>query len=697
MRKILCLAAVTFTLISCGGRSGNHNAQPLTHQGTPDLLKQVVDQNGGTIEFNDPTSLYDELKITIPIGAMNQPATITANIPKNFTMPPIATLPIEFRPAGTVFAQPITMQIPYNPGLIQQGDDPQDLMMLIESTSGDVEVVLDPTIDATKKIATSTTTHFSLFDVLYPREFKLFRQPYLFIDSAPTNYEIAETFGYLSLYHAYHPLITKGASNKTITLGKGTQQSFFSTSDGNVLMIHGLFSTPADFRFDQNGNANDNDVLAMLKQNPDVHNILLYQYQSGWSVESNAKKLSEMIIANAQPNCRFTIIAHSMGGVVARTAIEKFGVLNAKNVITLGTPHEGGTLHNFTDFFAQFQIAAYVAKGVFPGLSDILSTSPFLTTLNTNFPGQKPSTTEYYLVAGRKFDNGTLLDHDGLVDTTSALSSILGVPQNHTFTVEKQDHNQLHSNARLNGVAVKIREWMSGVPNRPPDVNAGQDQTGAVNALFILAGTATDPDGDPIIKTEWRQISGPAAGLLNASFTATQAGDYVFEFIARDPLLTATDVVTITVNAPPPPPPPPVQRRAFSSTNTWCTNPQYPGSNLASFLASITVGQGFTGGASFDTILTTIPTTATVKSATVVFLTRTVWQSGYVTLSNGSKKTLAIFDAANASADVTAYVQSLVTTGAQNCDFILTASTAYVEYQINAVGGSDPWINVQWQ
>ena len=75
----LCLS------LSCGGGGGNDGSQPTIPPAVLDLVKQVVDQNGGTLEYKDANSAYNELKITIPAGAMSQSVTITAEIPKNFT------------------------------------------------------------------------------------------------------------------------------------------------------------------------------------------------------------------------------------------------------------------------------------------------------------------------------------------------------------------------------------------------------------------------------------------------------------------------------------------------------------------------------------------------------------------------------------------------------------------------------------
>ena len=94
-------------------------------------------------------------------------------------------------------------------------------------------------------------------------------------------------------------------------------------------------------------------------------------------------------------------------------------------------------------------------------------------------------------------------------------------------------------------------------PNQPPVANAGTDQvitlpTSSVN----LDGTKSyDPDGT-IASYSWTRASGPSAPTINNANTATpsitglQAGVYVFQLTVTDNNgATATDQVTITVNA----------------------------------------------------------------------------------------------------------------------------------------------------
>jgi hypothetical protein len=100
--------------------------------------------------------------------------------------------------------------------------------------------------------------------------------------------------------------------------------------------------------------------------------------------------------------------------------------------------------------------------------------------------------------------------------------------------------------------------------NHPPIANAGPFQTRNEGTVVTLAGTASDPDGNPLTVL-WTQISGPSVSLsdaasYNPTFTApsvTNAGaTIVFNFEAMDAFgghsaISTTRVTIANVNQPP--------------------------------------------------------------------------------------------------------------------------------------------------
>src|SRR5580704_1251710 len=94
------------------------------------------------------------------------------------------------------------------------------------------------------------------------------------------------------------------------------------------------------------------------------------------------------------------------------------------------------------------------------------------------------------------------------------------------------------------------------LPNNPPVVSAGANQTTTVGASLTLSGTATDDNPQIPLTIQWSQVSGPGIGTVtfgtpsSATTTAvfSQAGTYVLNLVATDGTLASNSMVTVTVN-----------------------------------------------------------------------------------------------------------------------------------------------------
>ncbi len=93
------------------------------------------------------------------------------------------------------------------------------------------------------------------------------------------------------------------------------------------------------------------------------------------------------------------------------------------------------------------------------------------------------------------------------------------------------------------------------IPNRPPTVNAGTDQSVFLGDPVALNGTVTD-DGLPEpanVTTRWSRVSGPGtvnfanASVVDATATFSAPGNYVLRLTANDGELMASDEVSVTV------------------------------------------------------------------------------------------------------------------------------------------------------
>ena len=96
----------------------------------------------------------------------------------------------------------------------------------------------------------------------------------------------------------------------------------------------------------------------------------------------------------------------------------------------------------------------------------------------------------------------------------------------------------------------------SALANQPPVADAGEDQSVFVYDTTFLDGSATDPDGDPIVSWNWIIESAPAGSSPSLSlstiptpaFEGDTAGDYVLSLIASDGTdWSGPDTVTIHV------------------------------------------------------------------------------------------------------------------------------------------------------
>lgn len=114
--------------------------------------------------------------------------------------------------------------------------------------------------------------------------------------------------------------------------------------------------------------------------------------------------------------------------------------------------------------------------------------------------------------------------------------------------------------------------------NRPPTVNGGADQNLSAGVTSsTLAGSASDPDGDPIT-VQWTKVSGGNVTInsplsLITSLTNMQAGTYVFRLTATDNKgASASDDVTVIIAA------------ALDTIYYWRNDNPFPGVGQAAYI-----------------------------------------------------------------------------------------------------------------
>ena len=114
------------------------------------------------------------------------------------------------------------------------------------------------------------------------------------------------------------------------------------------------------------------------------------------SISTYADRISKTIetLKSYTGKNKVILIAHSMGGLVAREYISKYGSQNVDTLITIGTPN-----HGIYGYIAELCEDGFL---VFPGhvgseCGEMTAGSPFLTKLNSD---ETPGNTKYITIAG---------------------------------------------------------------------------------------------------------------------------------------------------------------------------------------------------------------------------------------------------------------------------------------------------------
>lgn len=152
---------------------------------------------------------------------------------------------------------------------------------------------------------------------------------------------------------------------ETIALDTTSIKKAYPTINGKILlMVHGLCMN--DFQWKRNGH----DHGEMLAKELGLTPIYLY-YNSGQHISTNGQDFSavleKVLLAWPVPVEELIIVAHSMGGLVGRSAIHYAKVAGKnwtnylKKIVFLGTPHHGAPLERIGNYIDQtFEAIPYV-------------------------------------------------------------------------------------------------------------------------------------------------------------------------------------------------------------------------------------------------------------------------------------------------------------------------------------------------
>ncbi len=333
-----------------------------------------------------------------------------------------------------------------------------------------------------------------------------------------------------------------------------------SQSSKIVLLIHGWTSRPKVWK----------TMITRLQSqiNPKYADILTFGYNSSFSVESNANLLSQALSSYSN-GIKIDIIAHSMGGLVARSMIEKYnGAQYINKLITLGTPHHGsplaalrgwlGSLVNMNnpEYFSMYN---YFTQG----FNDLAPTSTLIQSLSSLTSPSLP----YYLIAGvSQYNNNSILPgaDDGVVTEVSALgvsgaAGIASIELNYSILLGLT-HTLLTESGTVYDKIISYLQTSTTTNNPPsaPSIPSPSNNAPDQPTSLTLSWSCSDPDGDnlkydvyfgtssnPTTTIETDQIS---TSISRSGLTANKK--YYWKVLAKDQSLsTASPVWNFTTAA----------------------------------------------------------------------------------------------------------------------------------------------------
>jgi len=412
-----------------GGTGSGGNATSPEASGT-------IDAGGGSLEVTNPNSPLIGLKVEIPAGTLNAQAQVS-----------VETLS--------------TMPAPTNQAIITK--EPFNLKI------HGAEITSDGTITVRYPAPRSSNQVIALGYLQNGEYIVNLANPDAGGATISTQLPIGSLNRSLDNKGALSYVVTIGqlvisrltpGSSPAISIYKWDGFNWVLTNEnwsGKVaLLVHGIFSSEPQSAFES---------MAKFLVDPlngfSYNNIYLVQYPTGYRIDDLGNSLSNIINSHYSNNTQLTIYAHSMGGLVARSAIEKHNCQNkAVNLVTFGTPHNGVPGSLLASLIVNYELL----PGWIPEFDDLIPSSQFLDGLN------QPSGTSlnYDTIAGTDGSGlatnipttillGPFIPHDGLVAKSSAGLNLSRECQNFKTSDFPVNHENLIHNDSIFG---QLNDWL---------------------------------------------------------------------------------------------------------------------------------------------------------------------------------------------------------------------------------------------
>lgn len=256
-----------------------------------------------------------------------------------------------------------------------------------------------------------------------------------------------------------------------------------------IILCHGLCLSHLSWGVSKIGNLGKE-----IRRSQPQSTVLYLNYNTGQRISTNGRDLSKVLQALINDNPDITqidLIGHSMGGLVARSALfygreQGFSwIKRVGNLITLGSPHQGASLERIGNFVHE-RIAKLPFAGALAKLGNLRSagiidlrygsiyeadwkslTNRSVVPADFRHPARLPLHVRTYLVAatlveGHYESKATSLLGDGLVTIESALGEhtgehALAVPEAHKAVFYGVSHINLMYSKR---VCKQVAAWL---------------------------------------------------------------------------------------------------------------------------------------------------------------------------------------------------------------------------------------------
>lgn len=434
----VCASALA---VSCGG--GGVSA-PVPPPGDTVVAQASIGPEGGSLAVAAGENAG--LELNVPPGAVAVPTSFRVLVAEQNDEIPRAFPVYRFEPGAVdLNGKSVTVTVPASEAFFANGT-PELAIFCREGGGSGWRALTQTAVDPAARVATATTQRLGEMLVWEGNLHRLFTQPNALIDPAADNR--AEVVAGVEV------LTEQGSMPRQV--GRGSLASFWSSpASENVVILHGVLGSPLDF-------LGAEDLVESLALS--YENVVLFSCPSARGVAHAANALYDQIQASRGQGFGFSVVGHSLGGLIGRYLLEQSHLDSTRAGFLPGDPSLASVVDELV-MIAPPNAGAVNATGPFvllqalllPGESHLIQAASDLGETPSSLPfvmnaAYLDNATRYHVVYGDIGDGS-----DGVVQVSSALALPLGPGE--TATLFTAQHDDLHRQATSLGVAA----WISGL------------------------------------------------------------------------------------------------------------------------------------------------------------------------------------------------------------------------------------------